>query len=145
MAKSVIKMCCSKYKGHWKMCNPNQKNWIFSQSAEASFRPNTIILSLNELGPSNTVLGDRFPRKNSRRHNSIYNVLLVTDTIQVCSITNSIVSFQSGIALCYCALICRTCALIWRTFLNQWQPIIWPPSFVKLRTLFGGQVNSEPV
>ena len=47
----------------------------------------------------NEVLGDRFPRKNSRQHNSIYNVLLVTDTIQVCSIINSIVSFQSGSAL----------------------------------------------
>ena len=28
------------------------------------------------------LLGDRFARKNSRQHNSIYNVLLVTVTIQ---------------------------------------------------------------
>ena len=46
------------------------------------------------------MLGDQFPRKNSRQHNSIYNIYwLLTDTIQVRTITNSIVPFQFGSAL----------------------------------------------
>ena len=48
-----------------------------------------------------TLLGDRFPERTQDGTIVFTMFFLVTDTIQVRSITNSIVSFQSGSALNY--------------------------------------------
>ena len=48
---------------------------------------------------ANALLGGWFARKNSRRQKYLQYLLLLTDTIQVRTITNSIVPIQSGNAL----------------------------------------------